>query len=179
MNTEALTAVPAGLAGTYPSVKALTQALVKRLGTGAGYVTYDVTLKAREDGEWHDAAPADFPAEGVTVTVPYPEGAGAGDTFTAVHMFAAGANAGQTETLAVTKGTDGITFTLKSLSPIAIGWGAPAPGSTSAGSAPNTADPSRPALWLTVLGLALAGLAAACLTTAAFSRKHTGRSGRT
>ena len=162
LKTEALTAVPAGLASAYPSVEALTQALVKQLSTGADYAVYDVTLKLHEaGGEWRDAAPADFPAKGVAVTVPYPEGASANDTFTAVHMFAAGANAGKTETLAVTKGTDGITFTVKSLSPIAVGWRAPAPGSTSAGSAPNTGDPSQPALWLAVLGLALLGLAAA------------------
>ena len=55
--------------------------------------------------------------------MPYPAGTGAqGYVFTAAHMFAAGANAGDIEYPAASATEKGVTFTVTGLSPVAVGW---------------------------------------------------------
>ena len=126
---EGLSAVPADLAGEYATPAALEAALrakVTALGVPeANVAVYDVTLWVSKDSgqSWTEAAEADFPASGLTVTVPYPAGTGAqGYVFTAAHMFAAGANAGDIEYPAASATEKGVTFTVTGLSPVAVGW---------------------------------------------------------
>ncbi|MCD8323794.1 MAG: hypothetical protein LUC32_02390 [Clostridiales bacterium] len=109
----------------------LTQVLVSNTDyTSENMMTLDVTLMISTDGgvTWVKATEANFPAEGITITIPYPDGTNRTDyDFTVAHMFGMtstvlGTTAGDTETPAVTKTADGIQVTLKGLSPIAVGW---------------------------------------------------------
>lgn len=85
---------------------------------------------------WVVVTPDNFPAEGLVVTIPYPEGTNADDyDFVITHMVTValnGMNPGDVEMPAVTKTAKGIQFTVKSLSPIGISWkaleGTPDPG---------------------------------------------------
>ncbi|MCD8104958.1 MAG: hypothetical protein LUF35_08155 [Lachnospiraceae bacterium] len=129
-----LTAVPEGLAGKYSSVEELRNDLISRvIAVSAGYteentVVYDVKLQFSRDGglTWEDATEENFPAEGITVTLAYPnDGIKANYQnydFVVLHMFTAGEKAGQTETPAVTKTSDGIQVTLTGFSPVAVSW---------------------------------------------------------
>ena len=126
---EGLSGAPASLAGRYASPAALEAALradLTALGVPeANVAVYDVTLWVSADGgqHWTEAAEADFPASGLTVTVPYPAGTGAqGYVFTAAHMFAAGANAGEIEHPAASAAEKGVSFPVAGLSPVAVGW---------------------------------------------------------
>ena len=126
---EGLSAVPADLAGEYATPAALEAALRADLTARgvpeANIAVYDATLWVSTDNSqsWTEAAEADFPASGLTVTVPYPAGTGAqGYVFTAAHMFAAGANAGDIEYPAASATEKGVTFTVTGLSPVAVGW---------------------------------------------------------
>ncbi len=87
-------------------------------------IVYDVNLKLKnEDGIEKEISPDNFPAEGVTITVPYPEGTNKDKhNFIVCHMFEHGEKAGQIEYPKVTKNEDGISFTVTGLSPISIGW---------------------------------------------------------
>ena len=88
---------------------------------------YDVVLMVKDgDGEWEVATEENFPKDGLTVTLPYPEGTGK-DThnFEIAHMFTHnwnGREAGQIEHPKASKINEGIQFKVTSLSPIAIGW---------------------------------------------------------
>ena len=126
---EGLSGVPAYLADRYASPAALEAALRADLTARgvpeANIAVYDATLWVSTDNgqSWTEAAEADFPASGLTVTVPYPAGTGAqGYVFTAAHMFAAGANAGDIEYPAASATEKGVTFTVTGLSPVAVGW---------------------------------------------------------
>ena len=86
---------------------------------------YDVNLYYRtgEDEPWQEATEDNFPEEGITVTLPYPDGTNAADfDFVVTHMLTVAGKAGQVETPAVTKTEKGLQFTVHSLSPIAISW---------------------------------------------------------
>ena len=99
-------------------------------GCKDGIVFYDIVLKAS------DGTPVTtFPANGVYVTIPYPDGTNKQDTFRIVHMLTVdmnGKKAGEVEEITpITKGENGISFHVTSLSPFAIGWVkyvAPTPG---------------------------------------------------
>ncbi len=125
LEAGALTEVPPALSVAYPDVETLTRALAEQVASGSNYAVYDVKIEVKDGtGDWQDA-PADSIPGSVTVTLPYPDGTNSGYTFTVVHMLASGANAGQTETPAVTNGADGLTVTLTGLSPVCVGWIAP------------------------------------------------------
>ncbi len=74
----------------------------------------------------------EFPADGLEITVPYPEGRGsdkaAKTSYAAVHMFTETINGkmpGEMEIRtndAIEKTTDGLKFLVNGLSPIAVGW---------------------------------------------------------
>ena len=127
LETKELNEVPEGLL-QYPNVdtvEEIERALVEKVATGNHYVVYDVELEALIDGKWQIVTPENLPEEGVEVTIPYPEGTNAQYSFTVVHMFTTagdGHQPGDTEVLETTNGPDGIHFTVKSFSPIAIGW---------------------------------------------------------
>jgi len=94
---------------------------------------YDVELLISKDGgvTWEEATKDNFPAGGLTLTLPYPEGTGRSYAFTVVHMFTmdngTGKGPGDMETPKVTNTDQGIRFTVTGLSPISVGWTEPQP----------------------------------------------------
>jgi len=65
----------------------------------------------------------DIPVDGVVITIPYPAGTSREThNFVVGHMITDGANVGDIEYPLVTETNDGIQFTLKSFSPVCIGW---------------------------------------------------------
>lgn len=88
---------------------------------------YDVVLMVeKEDGTWEKVTPENFPADGITVKLPYPQGTDK-DTynFKVAHMCTVEIGEykpGDIEMPAVTKGDTDIQFKVKSLSPISLGW---------------------------------------------------------
>ena len=156
-------------------------------------VVYDVQLLINVNGTgWVPATEENFPAGGITVTLPYPSGTGK-DTrdFTVAHMLTRdmnGMEAGEVEYPSVTKTDGGVQFRVYSLSPISIGWktvkasapdtetghkdngngsggGSHSSGSpvTQASSAP-TGDDSPILLYAVLLAAAAAGIAAVVVT---------------
>ncbi|MCD7766230.1 MAG: hypothetical protein LUH53_06910, partial [Lachnospiraceae bacterium] len=130
---QELTAVPEGLKSLYSSVDELISELISRVTVGTGYtaenaLVYDVVLQYRiNGGEWINATVDNFPATGITVTLPYPEGTDSSYEFTVLHMFTEtssrlGITAGGTETPTITKSDDGLVVTLTGLSPVAVFW---------------------------------------------------------
>lgn len=156
--TTSLTVTPgisAGISGTaFDTAEKVRAELARVLVQDAAYTAentafYDVKLQySLDDGKtWVEATEASFPAEGITVTLPYTQGTGK-DThnFRVVHMFTEtsarlGTTAGQTETPGVTKTDSGLQVTLKGLSPVVIGWSKIAP-QTTATPAPATTSPA-------------------------------------
>lgn len=131
----ALTAVPDGLKdtpfATVPAIEAELSRVLLTDGYTAGKVAfYDVTLQYSTDGgvSWVNATADNFPASGITVTLPYPDGTGKElQDFAVSHMFTVtsarlGTVAGGTETPAAVKTDDGIRVTLRGLSPVAVAW---------------------------------------------------------
>ncbi|MCC8357538.1 MAG: hypothetical protein LJU34_06825, partial [Oscillospiraceae bacterium] len=180
-----LTEVPEGLQSLYSTVEELTADLTTRVtATAVGYtddqtMILDVRLQLWNGttGQWEDATEEDFPAEGITVTLPYPDGTDSSYDFVVVHMFTEtssrlGITAGETETPAVTKTDDGLTVTLKGLSPVAVAWKEADTAATvtvtpaATATAPSTGDASTPLLWLALLTLCAGGLGAAALIPA-------------
>lgn len=111
----------------------ITTELSRVVAENQGYfeenvVVYDVKLQISFDGgiTWNIATPENFPAEGLLVALPYPEGTNGTDyNFIVTHMFTHEMNGykpGQVETLNVKKTTEGLQFTIHSLSPIAVAW---------------------------------------------------------
>ena len=97
----------------------------------------DITLQMKNSsGKWVNIVnPEDFPKGGVYVTISYPNGTDKQDTFYISHMLTVdmnGKKAGEVEEITpITKGENGISFHVTSLSPFAIGWTkyvAPTPG---------------------------------------------------
>lgn len=99
---------------------------------------YDVTLLFSLDGgkTWNEAAADNFPAAGVTVKLPYPDGTSRhGYHFTLLHMITDPLNTGKTvgaiETMDIALEEEGVRFTADCLSPFALGWKRRSSGSTS------------------------------------------------
>ncbi len=171
VETNDLTEVPEGLTEIYATAEGLTEDLVALVTTEAAYVeentvVCDVVLQISTDGglTWTDATEEDFPAGGITVTLPYPDGTDSSYDFVVAHMFTLtserlGTVAGEVEYPTVTKTVDGIQVTLTGLSPVAIAWTESAattatasPTATAAATtAPNTGDDTNAALWLALL----------------------------
>lgn len=186
--------------GTADEVKAeLSRVLVGNTSyTSANAAFYDVTLQYWDNAanDWVDATQDNFPAQGITVTLPYPEGTNSREyDFRVVHMFTVtsarlNTHAGVTETPAVAETAEGLQVTLHGLSPVAVGWSKTPTGSSSdshdkeedsspaavttaaaapaASLLPQTGDSSAIGLWA---GLALAALAA-ILGTILYSKKR-------
>ena len=106
-------------------------------GRKDGTAFYDIALMTWDaaKSQWVAVDEQTFPANGVYVTIPYPDGTNKQDTFRIVHMLTVakdGKNPGDVEEITpITKGENGISFHVTSLSPFAIGWVkyvAPTPG---------------------------------------------------
>ena len=132
--------LPSELGSTYADVDALKNELKTELRTqvnkknasvpAANIQYYDIKLQYTEDGgkTWHDATTEHFPAGGITVQIPYSDlksGLDKSYDYTVIHMFTSTMNGhkiGEMEPIEPTRGDNGISFTLNSLSPFAIGW---------------------------------------------------------
>ena len=114
-------------------------------------VLLDVTLQVRgDDGTLTTVAPENFPAEGVEVLLPYPQGTNRSCTFVITHMITSGERAGQLETRKGTRPKDGLRVRFTSMSPVCITYQVhtSTAADTAVGvSSPKTADSSRVALW--------------------------------
>lgn len=131
---EGLDKVTGDLENTeYNTVKKIKNKLTETIVSNEGYIAdntalYDIGLVTSEDGgqTWVPVTAENFPAEGIVVTLPYPEGTNAADyDFTVVHMFDEDVNghkAGEVETPEVTEGENGISFRLMGTSPVMIGY---------------------------------------------------------
>ena len=154
-----LTVVPAELRNQYNSVDEIQDAMYAVAAKALPDITAentelpDVTLLFSKDGglTWTKATKENFPASGITVTLPYPEGTNAADyDFVVTHMATVAMNGlgvGKVETPAVTKSEKGLRFTVRSLSPVAVSWSKiETGGSTPAPStpAPSTSTSSSP-----------------------------------
>ena len=90
-------------------------------------VVYDVHYSISADGQtWNALTPEQFPKEGLTITLPYPEGVDTkANDFTAMHMFTQDVNGfktGDVEVIKAVKTDAGLQMTVKGFSPIAITW---------------------------------------------------------
>lgn len=132
----ALDAAPEGLAATpFQTPEAVEAELMRAVRAAlptAGperFAVYETALFATDDGgrTWVAVDAENFPAEGLTLTVPLPEGADPeAHRFAAAHMFTAamgGHGPGDVEACAAAAGADGASFTVTGLSPVAVGWG--------------------------------------------------------
>lgn len=131
--------LPSELGSTYADVDALKNELKTELRMqvnkknasvpAANIQYYDIKLQYTTNGtDWHDATKEHFPAGGITVTIPYSDlksGLDKSYDYTVIHMFTSTMNGhkiGEMEPIEPTRGENGISFTVNSLSPFAIGW---------------------------------------------------------
>ena len=144
--TQGLSLVPQALAAdpalnTPQKLEELLRArLTEKGAAGENIALYEVELLVSGDGgkSWQKATADNFPAGGLTLTLPYPTGTGkATHDFTVAHLFTTadfGKTPGQLEYPAVTKTDEGIRFTVTGLSPIGVSWQeVPASGGESGG----------------------------------------------
>ena len=131
---SALTEVPSEIADKFETVADVEKALEDTAKTAnekfddekVKIEVVDVELKVfnEETNAWEIVDDTNFPENGVTIVLPYPEGINtvnyANFTFEIVHMITSGEKAGQTEVLSPVFKADGIHVTVTSLSPIGI-----------------------------------------------------------
>ncbi len=148
--------VPSELNGLYANVDALkfalrTQVNKKNASVPAANIQYyDIKLQYTTNGtDWYDATTEHFPAGGITVQIPYSDlknGLDNSYDYTVIHMFTSTMNGheiGEMESIEPTRGENGISFTVNSLSPFAIGWYKKTSGNPGGGGgavAPTTYD---------------------------------------
>lgn len=108
-------------------VRAFIQEIEKKEGySNKNMTVYDAQLQINVNGKWEIATHENFPKEGFTITIPYPEGTDRTRyDFVVTHMFTYDFDnnkAGDIETLAVIKTDEGLQCTVMSLSPISVAW---------------------------------------------------------
>lgn len=91
-------------------------------GRKDGVAFYDIALKYYDGGKWIPVNENNFPAEGVDVVLPYPNGTDSKDTFQIVHMLTKTGSEGKIENVPHTKETDGLRFHVTRLSPFGVSW---------------------------------------------------------
>ena len=91
-------------------------------GRKDGVAFYDIALKYYDSGKWIPVDENNFPAKGVDVVLPYPNGTDSKDTFRIVHMLTKTGSEGTIETVDHAKETDGLRFHVTSLSPFGVSW---------------------------------------------------------
>lgn len=111
---------------------------------------YEYTVMAVEGTKRPRLATADdFPEEGKVFTVDYPSGTSLeANDFVIAHMFATGRDKGEIETIEkdqITKTPNGLQFTLKSASPIAVAWTDAVEGGEHSNNIGEGANPDNPA----------------------------------
>lgn len=91
-------------------------------GRKDGVAFYDIALKYYDGSKWITVDETNFPAEGVDVVLPYPNGTDSKDTFQIVHMLTKTGSEGEIENVPNTKETDGLRFHVTRLSPFGVSW---------------------------------------------------------
>ncbi|WP_417184100.1 InlB B-repeat-containing protein, partial [Agathobaculum sp.] len=91
-------------------------------GRKDGVAFYDIALKYYDGSKWITVDETNFPAEGVDVVLPYPNGTDSKDTFQIVHMLTKTGSEGEIENVPHTKETDGLRFHVTRLSPFGVSW---------------------------------------------------------
>lgn len=150
---EGIPEVAPGLAGTDANtIEAIQTKMTRILTSIEGYTYlntafYDISIQISVDGvNWEKATVDNFPSNGVTITLPYPPGTGKNThDFVVSHMFTESSNrlgitAGETEEPAVTKTAEGLSFTVKGTSPVAVAWKQAAQGNTDGSNTGNGSD---------------------------------------
>ena len=94
----------------------------KLTGRKDGVAFYDIALKYYNGSKWITVDETNFPAEGVDVVLPYPNGTDSKDTFQIVHMLTKTGSEGKIENVPHTKETDGLRFHVTRLSPFGVSW---------------------------------------------------------
>lgn len=89
-------------------------------GRKDGVAFYDIALKYYDGSEWIPVNENNFPAEGVDVVLPYPNGTDSKDTFQIVHMLTKTGSEGEIEKVDHTKEIDGLRFHVTRLSPFGV-----------------------------------------------------------
>ncbi len=203
INQKELTEVPTELAGIYSSFAQMQNAMMLKLVIDGEpvqqdhSVMLDVQLLISPDGgqTWLPAKEENFPSEGLTAMIDYPEGTNKDDfDFAVSHMFTVtsarlGTKAGEVENCSFEKTDAGLRVTLHGLSPVLIAWAkksgdvtptptetptpTPAPAPTAAlTSVPKTGDGANLGLWIGLIFLGFLGI----ITFAGMAgRKHRNR----
>ncbi len=176
-----LSELPESLKEVFGSLEKMKQDMMLKLTVNGmpaaeGQVSfYDIVLYVSLDGgvTWEKATAENFPAEGLKITLDYPEGTNGKDfDFALSHAFTMtiprlGTELGKIETPKVTETDTGLEATLKGLSPVALAWfksgDAPTPTSTPAPTdaptvVPKTGDGAAPMLWLLLAVVGLIGI---------------------
>ena len=102
-------------------------------GRKDGTAFYDIALMTWDatESKWISVDESNFPANGVDVVLPYPNGTDVKDTFQIVHMLTKRGHAGEIEKITPQNKSDGLHFHVDSLSPFGVSWVkyvAPTPG---------------------------------------------------
>ena len=102
-------------------------------GRKDGTAFYDIALMTWDaaKSQWVAVGEQNFPANGVDVVLPYPNGTDVKDTFQIVHMLTKRGHAGEIEKITPQNKSDGLHFHVDSLSPFGVSWVkyvAPTPG---------------------------------------------------
>lgn len=174
--SSGLREVPEEVADQYSSVAEIKEVLIQAAlnveGTFSSETTksvlLDVELKIQKpNGTWVAVTPENFPAKGVEVLLPYPDGTNKDSyTFVVTHMITTGSKAGQIEVLPCTLEQDGIRVRFTSMSPVVIAYQEKDARNTvetpennpAEATSPQTGDDSNIALWLSILLLSGIGL---------------------
>lgn len=102
--------------------KIQTKLAAELTGRKDGVAFYDIALKYYDSGKWIPVNENNFPADGVDVVLPYPNGTDSKDTFQIVHMLTKTGSEGKLENVPHTKETDGLRFHVTRLSPFGVSW---------------------------------------------------------
>ncbi len=179
---EGINDIPAELKATeFNNEKAIKAELI-RAAEEEGHITvdekntviWDAVLQIWENGKWTEATKENFTSDGLTVTIPYPEGTDKDNyDFIVTHMFISDMNgfkAGEVEVPPVTKAEEGIEVTFNGLSPVSVSWkeieqaAAPSgpaatdpqgPSEQETDKAVSTGDDFNMILWAAIAGVAV------------------------
>ena len=102
--------------------KIQTKLAAELTGRKDGVAFYDIALKYYDSGKWIPVNENNFPADGVDVVLPYPNGTDSKDTFQIVHMLTKTGSEGKLENVPHTKEIDGLRFHVTRLSPFGVSW---------------------------------------------------------
>ena len=137
-------------------------------GRKDGVAFYDIALKYYDGSKWITVDETNFPAEGVDVVLPYPNGTDSKDTFQIVHMLTKTGSEGKIEKFThITKETDGLRFHVTSLSPFGVSWTKYTASTTGGGGGGGGGGAVAPTTYDIVIPSALANTVKADKTKAA------------